>query len=89
VYNLGGLDVVSLKEFVEVLIDVAGSGSYKIVPFPEEGKKIDIGDYYGAYDKIRGAIGWEPRVGLREGLARTLDYYRANLPHYIPEEKPA
>ncbi|MFB3906868.1 MAG: NAD-dependent epimerase/dehydratase family protein [Candidatus Eisenbacteria bacterium] len=85
VYNLGGLDVVSLKEFVEILIEVAGSGSYRIVPFPEEGKKIDIGDYYGAYDKIRSAVGWQPRVGLREGLAATLDYYRRHLRHYVPE----
>jgi nucleoside-diphosphate-sugar epimerase len=65
---------------------VAGSGSYRIVPFPEEGKRIDIGDYYGSYEKLRSAVGWEPRIDLREGLRRTVDYYRAHAAHYLNEE---
>ncbi len=86
VFNLGGDEVVSLKEFTEALIDVAGGGSYRIVPFPEEGKRIDIGDYYGSYKKLEAAVGWRPQVGLREGLERTLSYYRKHLPNYIEEE---
>jgi nucleoside-diphosphate-sugar epimerase len=86
VYNLGGPEVVSLETFVKTLIEVAGSGSYRIVPFPEEGKRIDIGDYYGSYEKLRSAVGWEPRIDLREGLRRTVDYYRAHAAHYLNEE---
>jgi UDP-glucose 4-epimerase len=86
VYNLGGSEVVSLEAFVKTLIEVAGSGSYRIVPFPEEGKRIDIGDYYGSYEKLRAAVGWEPRVGIREGLRRTVDYYRAHSSRYLNEE---
>jgi len=85
VYNLGGSEVVSLRGFVETLIAVAGRGSYGIVPFPEEGRRIDIGDYFGSFEKLRAAVGWEPRIGVAEGLRRTLEYYEANLPHYIEE----
>jgi UDP-glucose 4-epimerase len=83
VYNLGGREVVSLKGFVETLVGIAGSGAYKIVPFPEEARRIDIGDYYGSFEKIRGAIGWEPRIDLREGLRRTFEYYREHALHYL------
>lgn len=86
VYNLGGGEVVSLIAFAEELIRAAGTGSYRIVPFPEEGKRIDIGDYFGSYAKIRAAVGWEPRVPLREGLARTVAYYRDSLAHYVSED---
>lgn len=87
VYNLGGSEVISLRAFVETLIDVAGRGSYRIVPFPEEGKRIDIGDYFGSYEKLREAVGWAPKIGVREGLQRTIAYYRGNLAHYV--EAPA
>jgi nucleoside-diphosphate-sugar epimerase len=49
---------------------------YEAVPFPAEAKAIDIGDYYGAYDRFREATGWEPAVDLEEGLERTIAYYR-------------
>ena len=82
VYNLGGTEPVSLRELVEVLLEVCGNGSYRLVPFPEERKRIDIGDYYADYSKIKAALGWEPRVPLREGLARTVEYYRKYREHY-------
>jgi UDP-glucose 4-epimerase len=85
VYNLGNHEAISLRAFTETLIDVAGRGSYRIVPFPEEGKRIDIGDYWGCFDKIASAVGWVPKVGLREGLKRTLDYYGQNLSHYVDQ----
>jgi len=29
------------------------------------------------------ATGWAPRVDLREGFRRTVEFYRANLPRYV------
>ena len=86
VYNLGGTEAVSLVAFTRTLIEVAGRGSYRIVPFPEEGRKIDIGDYYGSYEKLRAAVGWEPKVDLREGLRRTIAFCKANAAHYLTGE---
>jgi UDP-glucose 4-epimerase len=76
VFNVGGEPPVSLGELAEVLIEVAGGGSWRLVPFPEERRSIDIGDYFADDRKIRSRLGWEPRVGLREGLERSLAYYR-------------
>jgi UDP-glucose 4-epimerase len=76
VFNLGSDEVVSLGELAELLVDVNGGGSWERVPFPEARRAIDIGDYFGDFGKARGQLGWEPAVGLREGLERSLAYFR-------------
>jgi UDP-glucose 4-epimerase len=83
IYNLGGDDPINLKDLAEVMIDVYGRGRYEFAPFPDERRRIDIGDFYGDYRKIRSKLGWRPRVPLRDGLAKTLAYYDENLEQYV------
>jgi UDP-glucose 4-epimerase len=83
VFNLGGDRVISLKELAGLLVEQNGGGSYVTRAFPDERKKIDIGDYYSDYSLIRSTLGWVPRVGLRDGLAVTLEYFRQNLTRYL------
>src|SRR5262245_28410328 len=83
VFNLGGTGVLNLKEFADLLVEVNGGGKYVVRSYPADRKKIDIGDYYADFSRIRSALGWEPRVSLRDGLARTLAFYRENLEHYL------
>jgi UDP-glucose 4-epimerase len=88
IYNLGG-ESASLLQIVELLISLAGRGSYRLVPFPPDKQVIDIGSYEADYAKIRQALGWAPRVSLREGLARTIAYYEAHGSHYWDMARPA
>jgi UDP-glucose 4-epimerase len=83
VLNLGDSHAVSLLELVELLLDVAGGGRYRLVPFPPERKRIDIGDFYADTTKVQATLGWSPRVSLREGLAGTVAFYRAHREHYL------
>lgn len=83
VYNQGHPEPVSLDRFVELLIAVAGRGSVEYVPWPEEAKKIDIGDYYGSYERAKRELGWEPRTSLEDGLRKTVEFYEARRPDYI------
>jgi UDP-glucose 4-epimerase len=82
VYNLGGVEHVNLLELAELLVELNGSGGFALVPFPPERHAIDVGDYYGDFRKIERELGWRPKVVLREGLARTLAYYREAGEHY-------
>lgn len=66
-----------------LLIDINAGGEYRSIPFPPDRKAIDIGDYYADFGKIRQALNWTPRVPLADGLRRSLDYYRHDLPHYL------
>jgi len=49
IYNLGGDEPLSVLELARLLVELNGSGSYRLVPFPPERKPIDVGDYYGDY----------------------------------------
>jgi len=81
-FNLGGERPISLEEFVKILLKAAGRGSYRIVPFPSDKKAIDIGSVYTSAAKFNLATGWRARVGLEEGLVRTVEYYRRYREHY-------
>lgn len=85
VYNLAGDTPISLRDLVEKMVAISGRGSYKLVPWPEEKKKIDIGDFYGDGTKIREAIGWTPTTSVDEGLKKTFEYYKSNFEPYIQD----
>jgi len=82
VLNLGDSENISLKELAERLIRINGGGRYAIIPFPEDRKTIDIGDYYADFRKIESLLGWSPQVTLEDGLRRTLEFYRQRHGHY-------
>ena len=82
IYNLGSHESIDLAHLAEQLVALHGGGSYRIVPFPPDRKRIDIGDYVTDYALIRRELGWEPRVDLHEGLGRALAYFRQHHDHY-------
>jgi UDP-glucose 4-epimerase len=83
VYNVGGGRTFTLAELAETLVDVNGGGAFTTLALPEEVRRIDIGDFYADATRIAAAVGWAPRTDLRDGLARTLRYYRQHLSHYV------
>jgi UDP-glucose 4-epimerase len=83
VFNLGGEPAISLRDLAAMMIELNGAGTFNVRTFPADRKKIDIGDYYSDYRRIRAALGWEPRTPLRDAIARTLEFYRANIQHYV------
>jgi len=85
VMNLGSSEVVNLKDLATLLVEIAGFGSFETIPFPPDRKSIDIGDYYSDFSLARELLGWAPSVGLRDGLARTLAYYRQYGSRYLEE----
>ncbi|MCC7371306.1 MAG: NAD-dependent epimerase/dehydratase family protein [Chloroflexi bacterium] len=87
VFNIGGDEPISLRDLLDVMIEIAGCGSYRLVPFPEDKKAIDIGSVYADDNKIRRALGWEPSTSLREGLKRTIAFYREHRHEYWGEQE--
>ena len=83
VFNVGGAEAISHRDLVTLLIDMAGSGRVRYVDWPPEKKRIDIGSFYSDSTKFQTRADWTPQVNLREGLSRTLAYFRAHLPEYV------
>ena len=88
VLNVGGMEPISHRALVELLLDIAGTGRYRLVAWPMDKKAIDIGDFTTDSSLIAGVLGWRPTTSLREGLQRTVAYYREFLPHYLSTVTP-
>ena len=82
VYNLGGAEVMALKDLAALMVALVPGSRYEIVPFPPERKAIDIGDYYSNYELIERELGWAPKVALQQGLAQTMAYFQQHAAHY-------
>jgi nucleoside-diphosphate-sugar epimerase len=76
IFNLGGDEAISLHDLGNLLIEIYGKGEFITKTFPSERKRIDIGDYYSDYSKIKKELGWTPKTSLRDGLARSIKYYK-------------
>jgi len=83
VFNVGGAAPISLKDIASKLTAIAGSGRVECVAWPAEKKAIDIGSFYADSSKFARATGWTPSVSLDDGLRRAVEFYRANLAHYV------
>jgi UDP-glucose 4-epimerase len=83
IINLGNSEVHTLREVAEMMTCIFPHGRYIINEYPEERKKIDIGDYFSAIGFAKEIMGWEPKVSLQHGLESTIAYYKNNLKHYI------
>lgn len=78
-FNIGAYPI-SLKSFVDASIKVHGKGSIKMIPFPNERKKIEPGDYIADASKLKKYTGWRPQWKLNDALRETLEYYSEH--HY-------
>ncbi len=81
-YNLGSSEVISLLELAQLLTSLIPGSTSELIPFPDDRKAIDIGDYYADFGLIQRELGWQPQVKLVDGLKSTLDYYREHGSHY-------
>lgn len=81
--NVGGIEPISLLDVAQLCQELADEGgAVHTVPWPPEREKIDIGSIYVSHERLTALTGWEPKVGLREGLQETLAFYREHGEHY-------
>ena len=82
VYNVGGDEVLSLREIAECLVSMCGMGKISTHPFPEERRRIDIGDYYADSSRLRQSTGWKAKVSFVQGVEKTAEFYKKYLHEY-------
>lgn len=83
VFNLGGPPPVTLVQLAEMMVKLNVGGAFTVRTFPDDRKKIDIGNFYADDRRIRRRLGWRPRTSLAAALLKTLAYYRRELKHYV------
>jgi dTDP-glucose 4,6-dehydratase len=75
--NIGNPKEMTILEFAQAVIEVAGSKSeIRFVQPKDERIKDDPKQRRPDISKAQRVLGWEPRVQLHEGLALTIDYFQ-------------
>jgi UDP-glucose 4-epimerase len=88
VFNVGGREPISLRDLIQLLIEIAGTGRFRFVEWPPEKKAIDIGDFTTDSSLIESRLGWSASTSLRDGLTATIAYYREHLAEYTSLSAP-
>ena len=83
IFNIGGPPPASLLEIANILAGIAPEARFVTREFPADRAAIDIGSYHANDKAFRDATGWTPRVGLEDGIARALAWYRTRLALYL------
>ncbi len=84
--NLGNPDEITIREFAEEIIEVTNSDSdITYEPLPSDDPQVRQPDI----SKAQEVLGWTPAVDRREGLRRTLEYFRTQLDLPAPADEQA
>ncbi|MFQ3592091.1 MAG: UDP-glucuronic acid decarboxylase family protein [Gemmataceae bacterium] len=74
--NLGNPDEVTILEFAREILELTGSKSELVFrPLPQDDPRVRQPDI----TKARQRLGWEPRIGRREGLKRTIEHFQSKI----------
>ncbi len=74
--NIGNPTETTIEEIARTIIRMTGSTSRLVYrPLPVDDPKVRRPDI----TRARTLLGWEPKVGLEEGLVKTIDYFRTKV----------
>jgi dTDP-glucose 4,6-dehydratase len=74
--NIGNPHEMTVLDFAKKIIEITGSKSAIVYrPLPQDDPQVRQPDI----TKAKRVLGWEPKVGLEQGLARTIEYFREKL----------
>lgn len=74
--NIGNPEEISIKKFAEEIIELTGSKSkIEFHPLPEDDPKVRQPDI----SKAMKVLNWQPKFSRREGILKTLEYFRNKL----------
>ncbi len=81
-YNVGSGVGVRFREMAEMVAGMIPGTVVKEVPWEDGRYFIETGDYISDLKKIQQDIGWQPTVSLRDGIAKTIEFYRQHRAQY-------
>ena len=73
-----GSESLSVREIAEQTVNTFNSGHINFIKFPEDRKRIEIGNSDLSHEKFTSMTGWKPNIDLTEGLQRTRDFLTKN-----------
>ena len=82
-FNLGGPNPLSLKETAKLMCNQIEGAEFEMIPFPQDRKAIDVGDFICDYNAFSSSFGWQPKIIFEEGILKTLNFFKKELQYYL------
>ncbi|MDQ2870620.1 MAG: NAD-dependent epimerase/dehydratase family protein [Acidobacteriota bacterium] len=83
ILNVGNDRSGTFLEVAQILQDLVPGTEIRFTDFTPERRAQEPGDFVSDISKIRRMLGWSPAVDLRDGLARTVEFYRERREDYF------
>jgi len=78
-FNISASQELTVAEIARIVWEVCGRDpeAFELAHLPTFA--VDVQRRWPSVDKARGVLGWEARIGVREGIASTADWLRERL----------
>ena len=79
VYNIGGVETMTIRDMLEKLIELSTCKSIKVEVDPARLRPSDVTLQIPCTDKFCQATGWKPEISFEQTLQDTLTFWRERL----------
>lgn len=78
-FNVGSGEGTRMIDMASAIIELSGGGRVEHVEWPALAGQIETGDFIADVSRIRAELAWSPAIALRQGLQKTIAFYRAHV----------
>ncbi len=82
-YLIGSETETRFIDMVDMVLETVGQGLKEYIPFPPELEKIDLPRFVSDCSLFKNLCGWSPKISLKNGIKKTVSFYRQYLDKYI------
>ena len=82
-YNLGSPNPLTLEETAKLMCKQVEGANYELIPFPEDRKAIDVGDFICDFTTFSDSFGWAPKVSFVEGITKSIEFFKREISYYV------
>lgn len=82
IFNVGNDKPSNFLNLVKLLCELEPDSSWEYAPFTPERAAQEPGDFLSDITKITSYSNWKPEIKLKEGLKKSLDFYKSNKEKY-------
>jgi UDP-glucose 4-epimerase len=76
-FNVSANEELTVREIAEVVWEACGNDPAELQLRHLPSFEVDVVRRWPSTDKARELLGWEARIGVREGIAQTVEWFRA------------
>jgi len=75
IYYVGRGEKTKFIDLIKMALEESGTGKIKYVSPPDFHNRVGINDYFCDNGPLK-KLGWEPKISIREGIKKTIEYYK-------------